>query len=128
MRFVCRSPCSCARRLICNLYMVPVRNNTGVPTEPNGSDIRCSFFTAVHIANIRASCNTSVDILQQTCNNKPLSGWLIVKTNKSCHDKFQQVVTSLQMASCNQILISTHLLQLDEIDNFFSTCCNHKSR
>ena len=47
---------------------------------------------------------------------------LIVRTSylQVCYKLFQQVVTSLQMTSCNKP--DTNLLHLDESDKFVATC------
>ena len=61
----------------------------------------------------RASYNKSVDILQQTCYQQAdirmrSPGWRQLVDDKSvanpqaCYKWFQQVVTSLQMTSCNK--------------------------
>ena len=71
----------------------------------------------MHSHDLRQLVNDkTVESCQQTCCK------LIVKTcyPQACCKLFQQVVTSLQMTSCNKP--DTNLLHLDEIDKFVATC------
>ena len=63
---------------------------------------------------VTTSLSQFVNRLVASCQNRLVASWLF---QQACCNVFQQVVTSLQMTSCNKSDLMTDMLQLDEMDD-----------